>query len=88
MDEQEKYLNETPLIWGKKSVVLRGVKKLATEITSVKTVFLAFICMAVWFGKISDIVGVVGGLATLGVKEIPGEVFTAVMSKITPGSLK
>jgi len=85
MDEQEKYLGETPLIWGKNSVVLRGAKKLTTELTSIKTLFLAFMCVATWHGKISDVVCIVGGLATLGVKEIPGEVFTAIISRIVPG---
>jgi len=70
------------------SVVLRGVKKLITELTSIKTLFLGFICVATWYGKISDVVCIVGGLATLGVKEIPGEVFTAIMSKIVPSGQK
>ena len=88
MDSQEQYLHETPLIWGKNSVVLRGIKKLVTEVTSIKTGFLVFICVATWFGKISDIVCVIGGLATLGVKEVPTEGFTAIINKIVPGGSK
>jgi hypothetical protein len=88
MDKQEEYLNQTPLIWGKNSVVLRGMKKLITELTSVKTLFLTFICVATWYGKISEWVCIFGGLAILGVKEIPGDFFTAIMSKFAPGGQK
>lgn len=85
MEDQEKYLSETPLIWGKKSIVLRGIKKMATELTSVKTLFLAFICVAGWFDKISDMWVIVGGLGTLGVKELPSEIFTVLIQKFTAG---
>lgn len=83
--DQEQFLHDTPLLFGKKSIVLRGLKKLVTELTSVKTLFLAFLCAATWYGKISELAGVIGGLATLGVKEIPTEVFTALIQKFTGG---
>lgn len=79
-DDQEKYLNETP-IW---QILKRGVKKLITELTSIKTLFLGFLCVAMAYGWISDTMGIIGGLATLGVKEIPSEVFTAIIQKVIP----
>jgi hypothetical protein len=82
--DQEQYLKETGL-W---PVVARGVKKLVTELTSVKTLFLAFLCVAIAKGWIGDVAGIIGGLATLGVKEIPSEVFTGLIEKVIPGGLK
>lgn len=84
MDDQEKYLSETKL----GPIVLRGIKKVVTELTSIKTLFLAFICVAGWFDKISDMWLVIGGLATLGVKELPTEIFTAIIQKMVPGGQK
>lgn len=80
MDDQEAYLKNTSF----GQIISRGTKKLITELTSIKTLFLAFICVALAFGWISDIVGVIGGLATLGVKEIPSEIFTTIIQKIIP----
>ena len=84
MDEQEKYLAETKLA----PIILRGTKKLITELTSIKTLFLGFICVAAWFDKISDMWVIIGGLAVLGVKEIPTEVFTAIIQKMVPNGQK
>ena len=79
--DQEKYLNETPLIWGKNSIVLRGIKKVATELTSIKTLFLAFVCVAAWYDKISDMWCIIGGLGILGVKELPSNIFETIINK-------
>lgn len=84
MDDQEKYLTETGL--GK--IALRGLKKTITELSSVKTLFLGFICVAMAYKWISDITGIIGGLAVLGVKEIPTEVFTGLIQRILPGGEK
>ena len=78
MDDQEKYLAEAGL--GK--VALRGLKKTLTELSSIKTLFLGFICVAMAYGWINDTVGIIGGLATLGIKEVPSEVFMAVLGKV------
>ena len=83
MDEQEKYLSETPLIWGRNSIVLRGLKKMTTELTSIKTLFIATTFVGIFCGKINDLTGLVIGLATLGVKEVPTEMFTALIQKFT-----
>lgn len=77
--DQEEYLSNTS--FGK--IVVRGIKKLVTELTSIKTLFLAFLCVAMAYKWIGDMAGIVGGLATLGVKEVPTEVFQAVIQKIT-----
>ena len=79
-NDQETYLNQTS-IW---QIVKRGIKKLITELTSIKTLFLAFLCVAMAYGWISDTIGIIGGLATLGVKEIPSEVFTTIIQKVIP----
>jgi hypothetical protein len=84
MDDQEKYLAETPLLWSKNSIICRGIKKLITELTSVKTLFLAFLCVAMAHKWIGDIAGIVGGLAVLGVKEVPPEALSSLMQKIIP----
>ena len=84
MDDQEKYLMETGL--GK--IILRGLKKITTELSSIKTLFLGFICVAMAFGWISDTVGIIGGLATLGVKEIPSEVFVALIQRFSGSGQK
>jgi len=77
--DQETYLNCTSL----PKIILRGTKKVITELTSLKTLFLAFLCVALWFNKIGDTVGIVGCLATLGVKEIPSEVFNTLISRFS-----
>ncbi len=84
MDEQEKYLSETSI----GSVILRSIKKLITELTSIKTLFLAFLCVAIAHQWVSDIAGIIGGLATIGVKEIPQEVFMGLIQKILPSGGK
>jgi len=84
MDDQETYLKETTI--GR--IIVRGVKKLITELTSIKTLFLAFLCVAMAHKWISDWAGIIGGLATLGVKEIPTELFSAIIQRFLPGDSK
>ena len=83
MNEQERFLNDTPLLFGRRSIVLRGLKKLTAELTSIKTLFIATVFIGIFCGKINDLTGLVIGLACLGVKELPTEVFTALISKFT-----
>jgi hypothetical protein len=77
MEDQEKYLTETSM----HDIVWRGIKKVSTELTSIKTLFLAFLCVAGWFDKVSDTWLIIGALATLGVKEIPSDVFGKLIDK-------
>jgi hypothetical protein len=79
--DQETYLKDASY----KDIFNRGLKKLITEVTSMKTLFLAFICVACAFNWISDMWTIVGGLATLGVKELPSDIFTTLMNKFSDG---
>jgi hypothetical protein len=76
-EPQEKYLTKTSF----KNIIARGLKKLITELTSIKTLFLAFICVAAWYNKITDLWCVIGGLAVLGVKELPTNIFETIVNK-------
>ena len=77
-DPQESYLAGTSL----RQIVLRGIKKTITEMSSVKTLFLTFLCVAGWYDKISDTWLIVGGLAVLGVKELPSDIFVKIIDKV------
>ncbi len=79
--DQEEYLKTTNM----HDIIWRGIKKVCVEITSLKSLFLGFICLAVWFDKISDLYGIIGGIAVLGVKELPSEVFTMIIEKFSGG---
>lgn len=79
MADQEEYLNATSF----KEIIKRGIKKLITELTSVKTLFLAFLCVAMAYKWIGDVAGIVGGLAVLGVKEVPLDI---IVAKLTGGN--
>ena len=48
--DQEQYLEGTPL--GR--IILRGIKKLVTEMTSTKFLLLVFICIGIWQKFIQD----------------------------------
>jgi len=74
---QEEYISNTPF-W---TIVFRGIKKVVIEMTSIKTIFLTFICVAAWCDKVSDMWFIVGGLATLGVKELPSNIFETVINR-------
>lgn len=76
MADQEEYLIATSF----KEIVKRGTKKLITELTSVKTLFLAFLCVAMAYKWIGDVAGIVGGLAVLGVKEIPLDIIVSKLA--------
>jgi hypothetical protein len=65
-DDQEAYLNNTSL--GK--ICVRGVKKLVTEISSIKTLAMGAIVGLVYFGKMDSMAGVIGLLGLVGAKEI------------------
>lgn len=76
--DQETFLRDTSM----KDICIRGIKKLVTELTSVKTLFLAFLCVAGAFEWVSDTWLIVGGLATLGVKELPSDIFNKIIDKV------
>jgi len=75
-DSQEKYLTETSL-WG---VILRGIKKLATEFSSIKFLLLIFVCAGIWTKIISEGIGLGAALVLVGMREIPVD---QIMAKIS-----
>jgi len=56
MDDQEKYLKESSF-W---QIILRGMKKLVTEMTSVKFLLLVFIYVGIWQKFIQELQGILG----------------------------
>ena len=78
MDDQEKYLKESSF-W---QIILRGLKKLITEMTSVKFLLLVFICIGIWQKFIQDSIGLVTALLIIGIREVPVE---AIVGKLTGG---
>ncbi len=79
MENQEEYLSKTNL----KDVALRGLKKMTTEVTSIKTLFIGVVFVGIFCGKINDLTGLIVGLAALGAKEVPPELFSAIITKFT-----
>lgn len=79
MDQgQEPYLRRASFT----KILSRGIKKILTEITSVKFLFLCFICVAITFKWIGDAVGVGAALVLLGLREIPPGMTDAILSKL------
>jgi hypothetical protein len=48
-----------------------GIKKLLTEMTSIKFLLLIFNCIGIWQKFIQDSIGLVTGLLIFGIQEIP-----------------
>jgi len=79
MEGQETYLKRASL----GQVVLRGVKKLAVEITSVKFLLLVFVCLGIWRKFIGAETGLGMALLLVGLKEVPVEgVINKLVGKI------
>ncbi len=78
MADQETYLETSSV--GK--IVLRGLKKLLTEMTSVKFLLLIFVCVGIWQKFITDTVGLGVALVIIGMREVPVE---TIISKLTGG---
>lgn len=63
---QEEYLNQTKL----KDIFLRGIKKLITEVTSIKTLaMMAFVGLN-YMGKMDSYATMIGVLGCVGAKDI------------------
>ncbi len=75
-DSQEAYLANSSL----GAVVSRGVKKLMTEVTSVKFLLLVFVCLGVWKKFIGDSLGLGVALVIVGLREVPVD---QIMAKLT-----
>jgi hypothetical protein len=60
--------------------VLRGLKKLITEMTSVKFLLLVFICIGIWQKFIQDSIGLGTAPLIIGIREVPVD---AIIGKLT-----
>ncbi len=76
--DQEEYFEKTS-VWG---IILRGLKKLVTEMTSVKFLLLAFVCIGIWQKFIQDSIGLGTALLIIGIREVPVD---AIIGKLTGG---
>ena len=81
-DDQETFLANTSL----KDICIRGIKKLVTEVSSVKSLaMLAFVGLN-FFGKMDSYATVIGLLGCIGAKEIDfSQVVTIIQSKFGGG---
>ncbi len=76
--DQEEYFEKTSV----GGIILRGLKKLVTEMTSVKFLLLVFICIGVWQKFIQDSIGLGTALLIIGIREVPVD---AIIGKLTGG---
>ena len=76
--DQEQYLETTST----GETILRGLKKLLTEMTSVKFLLLVFICIGIWQKFIQDSIGLGTALLIIGIREVPVD---AIIGKLTGG---
>jgi hypothetical protein len=63
---QEEYLSGT----GLEDICIRGIKKLVTEVTSIKTLAMAGFFALLFLQKLDGMTGVVAILGCLGAKEV------------------
>ena len=84
MDEQvngqEQYLKESSV----GGVIKRGVKKMVTEMSSIKFLLLVFVCLGMWQKFIDVSLGLGTALILVGLREVPVE---QILARFT-GSLK
>jgi hypothetical protein len=76
--DQEEYFEKTSI----GGIILRGLKKLVTEMTSVKFLLLVFICIGIWQKFIQDSIGLGTALLIIGIREVPVD---AIIGKLTGG---
>ncbi len=76
--DQEEYFEKTSI----GGIILRGLKKLVTEMTSVKFLLLAFVCVGIWQKFIQDSIGLGTALLIIGIREVPVD---AIIGKLTGG---
>jgi hypothetical protein len=72
------YLRDTSF-W---DVLLRGLKKMTTELTSIKFLLLAFTCVGIWKQFIGAETGLGMALLLVGLKEVP---IDSIIAKLTGG---
>ena len=76
--DQEEYFEKTSV----GGIIIRGLKKLVTEMTSVKFLLLVFICIGIWQKFIQDSIGLGTALLVIGIREVPVD---AIIGKLTGG---
>ncbi len=76
--DQEEYFEKTSV----GGIILRGLKKLVTEMTSVKFLLLVFICIGIWQKFIQDSLGLGTALLIIGIRKVPVD---AIIRKLTGG---
>jgi hypothetical protein len=76
--DQEEYFEKTSV----GGIILRGLKKLITEMTSIKFLLLVFICIGIWQKFIQDSIGLGTALLIIGIREVPVD---AIIGKLTGG---
>ena len=76
--DQEEYFEKTSV----GGIIFRGLKKLITEMTSVKFLLLAFVCIGIWQKFIQDSIGLGTALLIIGIREVPVD---AIIGKLTGG---
>jgi hypothetical protein len=76
--DQEEYFEKTSV----GGIIIRGLKKLVTEMTSVKFLLLVFICIGIWQKFIQDSIGLGTALLIIGIREVPVD---AIIGKLTGG---
>ena len=63
-------------------IIIRGMKKVLFEITSIKSLLLIFVCIGSWKGFVEDTIAIAAALALVGFKEIPLEnIFSGLFKK-------
>jgi hypothetical protein len=67
MEDQEIYLEKT----GFKLIIVRGMKKVITELTSIKTMALVGVFSLLATGKIDSWAGIAGILTLVGIRDLP-----------------
>ncbi len=80
MDDQEAYLKTV----GVKEIIIRGVKKMLTELTSVKFLAMGGIFCLLVYGKVDSLTGIVGILAILGIRDLPESIVQRISGSNKP----
>ncbi len=77
MANQEEYLKTV----GFKEIIIRGFKKMLTELTSVKFLAMGGIFCLLIYGKVDSLAGIVGILAILGIRDLPESIIQKISGK-------
>jgi len=65
-----------------RKIIIQGIKKLVTEMTSTKFLPLVFICIGIWQKFVQDSIGLGTALLIIGIREVPVD---AIIGRLTGG---